>query len=66
MPNPNYVSPRRLYLNADGKPVERDDPGRLELLVTEGGELPMEQAVALGLVEPEPEPAAEPAPAEAT
>lgn len=57
-----WTADRRLYLNAAGKAVEADDPSRAELLVAAGNTIPRARAVALGLVEaePEPDPAASP------
>ena len=49
-----WTSNRRIYLNAEGQPVEANDPARASLLVAEGGSIPQEQAVSLGLIEVEP------------
>ena len=46
-----WTSDRRLYLDAAGKIVEKDNPARVTLLVAAGGTIPMEQAVSLGLAE---------------
>lgn len=46
-----YVSPRRLYLDRDGKVVEADDPARVQLLVKAGGTLPEDEAQRYGLIE---------------
>jgi len=59
-----YTSDRRLYLNAQGEVVEADDPGRVRLLVGEGGTLPRDAAVRYGLAEAEEGEAAEPVNAE--
>jgi hypothetical protein len=45
-----HRSDRRLYLDANGQVVEADDPNRASLLVSEGGELPMEDARRYGLL----------------
>lgn len=45
-----HKSDRRLYLDAEGKVVEADDPSRAQLLVSKGGEIPMEDARRYGLV----------------
>ena len=45
-----HKSDRRLYLDAEGKVVEADDPNRATLLVSEGGTLPMEDARRYGLL----------------
>jgi hypothetical protein len=47
-----YTSDRRLYLNADSKVVEADDPSRVSLLVPEGGTIPMADAEKYGLTTP--------------
>jgi enoyl-CoA hydratase/carnithine racemase len=47
-----WTADRRLYLDKDGKVVEASDPDRASLLVNTGGTLPLEQAQALGLVQP--------------
>jgi hypothetical protein len=49
----DYVSPRRLYLNAEGKVVERGDPAAVSLLVGEGGVVPAARARELGLMSEE-------------
>jgi hypothetical protein len=46
-----HKSDRRLYLDAEGKVVEADNPSRAQLLVSKGGEIPMEDARRYGLVE---------------
>lgn len=55
-----WISPRRLYLDADGSVVGHDNPAKLSLLVREGGELPMADAVRYGLVGMTAEAATEP------
>jgi hypothetical protein len=45
-----WTADRRLYLDASGKVVEADNPARASLLVAQGGELLMDEAVRLGLV----------------
>jgi len=59
-----WTSERRLYLDKAGNVVEADDPTRTSLLVSAGGQIPLAQARALGLVrDPKPmpaEPVAEP------
>lgn len=45
----DLVADRRVYLDSDGKPVESSDPSRAFLLAGEGGVIPKEQAVSLGL-----------------
>lgn len=46
-----FTATERLYLTADGKRVVKgDDPARHELLVVEGGTLPVARAKELGLV----------------
>lgn len=56
MLNPTlYTADRRLCLNAQGQVVEADDDSRVSLLVPEGGVLPYERALALGLLEAEAE-----------
>jgi hypothetical protein len=47
-----YTSDRRLYLNAEGKVVEADDPTRVSLLVNAGGTIPMADAEKYGLTNP--------------
>lgn len=49
-----WTADRRLYLNAAGQAVEADDPGRASLLVAEGGQIELERAQQLGLVEVTP------------
>ena len=44
----DYISKKRLYLDAEGKPTE-DDTKAVTLLVGEGGSLPQEEAEKLGL-----------------
>jgi hypothetical protein len=44
-----WVANRRVFLDANGNAVEANDPTRVELLVPEGGKLPMSRAIALGL-----------------
>jgi hypothetical protein len=56
-----YTADRRLYLNAEGKVVEADDPTRASLLVGQGGTLPLDQAQRLGLVDAEEKAAKAPA-----
>lgn len=46
---PPFVSDKRLYLTRDGKVVGEEDPDRYELLVAEGGQLPLARARELGL-----------------
>lgn len=46
----NWTSDRRLYLDANGAVVEHDDNTKVELLVGEGGTIPMQRAKELGLV----------------
>lgn len=46
----DFVSNERLYLDKDGNVVGDKDPGKLTLLVSEGGTLPMEEAEKYGLV----------------
>jgi len=67
MANWTNESDRRLYLDADGKVVQEDDPNAATLLVGPGGELPEERARALGLLSegPADEPAGPPAATEA-
>jgi hypothetical protein len=45
-----WTSPERVYLDAEGKAVGAKDPRRAQLLVCEGGRIPLDQAQALGLV----------------
>lgn len=45
-----WTSDRRLYLNAEGKAVEADDPTRIKLLVAAGGSIPLADAERYGLV----------------
>lgn len=45
-----HKSDRRLYVDANDKVVEADDPSRVKLLVGKGGEIPMEDARRYGLV----------------
>lgn len=45
-----WTSPERVYLDAEGKAVGAKDPKRAQLLVSEGGRIPLDQAQALGLV----------------
>ncbi len=45
-----WKADRRLYLDRAGKVVEATDPTRAMLLVPEGGTLPMDRALDLGLV----------------
>jgi len=45
-----WTADRRLYLNADGKAVEADDPTRQSLLVAQGGTIPLADAEKYGLV----------------
>lgn len=53
MPNKNdFVSDKRLYLDADGNVVAADNPKRAKLLVAEGGVLSQEQAEKYGLARP--------------
>lgn len=52
-----YIADRTLYLDANGKVVEADDPAKLTKLISPGLPLPMARARELGLV-PEPEPEA--------
>jgi hypothetical protein len=47
-----WTSDRRLCLTRDGKVVEDGDPESFELLVGEGGVLPLDRAQNLGLVQP--------------
>lgn len=49
-----WTSDRRIYLDADGKAVEADDPTRQRLLVAQGGTIPLADAERLGLVEVTP------------
>ena len=49
----DYVSDRRLYLDAQGAVVERGDPNAVSLLVGEGGTVPAARARELGLVNEE-------------
>lgn len=51
MPVELWHSDRRLYLNAKGKVVEADDDKRVELLVEQGGVLPLDDARKYGLVD---------------
>jgi hypothetical protein len=44
----DYISKKRLYLDADGKPTE-DDTKAVTLLVGENGSLPLAEAERLGL-----------------
>lgn len=46
-----WTSPTRLYLDGEGKVVGSDDPAKAQLLVGEGGSIPLERAKELGLVE---------------
>lgn len=46
-----WTADRRLYLDVEGNVVEADDPARVQLLVAEGGHLPVEEAERLGLLE---------------
>lgn len=46
----NYVSDKRLCLDAAGKVVDCDSIEARELLVGEGGEMPEERARELGLI----------------
>lgn len=48
-----YTADRRLYLDNEGKVCEASSSRRARLLVPAGGQIPMEQAERLGLVEPE-------------
>lgn len=57
-----HKSDRRLYLDAEGKVVEADDPSRAQLLVSKGGEIPMEDARRYGLLDPPKPVAPEPTP----
>lgn len=45
-----WTADRRLYLNAEGKVVEADDPTRQSLLVAQGGTIPLADAERLGIV----------------
>lgn len=45
-----WTSDKRLYLDSNGNVVAANHPDKLTLLVREGGQMPMAQAVALGLV----------------
>lgn len=49
-PQTIYIADRRLCLDGDGDVVEADDDTRVSLLVADGGVLPIERAIALGLV----------------
>lgn len=46
-----FTADRRLYLDADGRVVEHDDPSKARLLVPAGGTLPMKRARELGLLD---------------
>jgi hypothetical protein len=46
----DYTADRRLYLDNQGKVVEAKDPGAVSLLVNEGGVVPAQRAMELGLV----------------
>ncbi len=50
MPTALWTADRRIYLDAAGRAVEAKDPRRVTLLVAEGGQIPLEQAQALGLL----------------
>lgn len=52
MPKAMWTSDRRLFLTADGRAVEASDPTKARLLVSAGGQIPLAQAEALGLVAP--------------
>lgn len=56
-----WTADRRLYLDANGKVVEANDPTKLTLLIAPGQSMPLTEAQRLGLVpvaaEPEQEPA---------
>lgn len=54
MASNTWTADRRLYLDKNGKVVEADDPGRVSLLVAQGGSIPLVQAEALGLVTVQP------------
>ena len=45
-----WTSDRRIYLNAEGKAVEADDPTKQSLLVAQGGTIPLADAEKYGLV----------------
>jgi hypothetical protein len=46
-----WTSPRRIYLDASGNVVDDTSPAKATLLVAEGGTIPLDQAVSLGLAE---------------
>lgn len=62
----DYVSDKRLFLDAAGNVVDETSDARVSLLVGEGNSIPMEDAIRYGLVNAEGQPQELPqAPAEA-
>lgn len=59
-----WTSQERIYLNSKGEPCDHKDSDKQMLLVAVGGQIPLAQAEALGLikttVEAAPEPVSEP------
>jgi len=48
----DFVSDKRLYLDADDNVVDENNPKRAKLLVAEGASLPREEAEKYGLAKP--------------
>lgn len=48
-----FTANRRIYLDAQGKPVEADDPNRASLFLAEGQSIPIAKARQLGLLSAE-------------
>lgn len=45
-----YVAPERLCVTADGRVTDQDDPAAIRLLVSKGGQIPIEEARRYGLI----------------
>lgn len=54
MATQTWTADRRVYLDAQGRAVEATDPTRRTLLIRQGGQIPLAQAAALGLISADP------------